>query len=650
MLPGLADGTVDVDRHRPRAAPRRRKARRVRSGAVRHRRSRNGRLAGARPARPRRRHQLARLVELLSVNPARILRVPGGTLEPGAPADLTILAPDVDDHRRARPIPLDVAEHAVRRLDLEGSGRGDDRRRAPDLRGPGPGRRRAMRGSEGRSGRRDRQRAADVGRLKPALDRLYREDNCADRVADPIEIARRYTDPATARSSASAPPASRSGAWRACCSRSSGCWRSWVALPGGVSSRDFDPRRDGTRASTDRVTGGRAAAISSRCLGAAADDRLRRFDRRLLPRGRRRRSRRTSDAALEHFPPRAALDLGAVYGRRAAPAGRRVLLSQRPSSGSACKRLNLFLRWMVRSDALDFGVWSGVSPAQLIVPLDTHVIRARPVPAPHRPVPRPAGGWPRHHGVAAPARPGGSGQVRLRAVPPGDDGRVRVQASVPGLRAVRCAGSAGHARVDGERLGDHPLDGEFGPDARQAGRAQALAQVGVVQQPYDRVGHRACDRAAARAGRSPRPRRPRECRRPRVATIGRAHGHRVEQRRAETLGDRAHHEEIEALEQREHVGAEAGQQHVLLEVVLACTWRLERARAARLRRGSRSARPGPAGRRGAAASIRCFCPLCGTSAATLPTTGAWCGSQNSSWTFSGRRRLHAIDVDALRGR
>jgi dihydroorotase len=38
---------------------------------------------------------LSRLVELLSVNPARILRVPGGALTPGAPADLTILAPDL---------------------------------------------------------------------------------------------------------------------------------------------------------------------------------------------------------------------------------------------------------------------------------------------------------------------------------------------------------------------------------------------------------------------------------------------------------------------------------------------------------------------------------------------------------------------------
>jgi len=47
----------------------------------------------------------------------------------------------------------------------------------------------------------------------------------------------------------------------------------------------------------------------------------------------------------------------------------------KPSAGSACKRLNLFLRWMVRRDALDLGVWTRVPAAKLIVPLDTHVIR-----------------------------------------------------------------------------------------------------------------------------------------------------------------------------------------------------------------------------------------------------------------------------------
>jgi uncharacterized protein (TIGR02757 family) len=47
----------------------------------------------------------------------------------------------------------------------------------------------------------------------------------------------------------------------------------------------------------------------------------------------------------------------------------------RPSLGSACKRLNLFVRWMVRHDAVDPGGWTGVSRSRLVIPLDTHTIR-----------------------------------------------------------------------------------------------------------------------------------------------------------------------------------------------------------------------------------------------------------------------------------
>ena len=46
-----------------------------------------------------------------------------------------------------------------------------------------------------------------------------------------------------------------------------------------------------------------------------------------------------------------------------------------PTRGSACKRLNLFLRWMVRSDEVDPGGWENVPPSKLIVPIDTHMYR-----------------------------------------------------------------------------------------------------------------------------------------------------------------------------------------------------------------------------------------------------------------------------------
>ena len=47
-----------------------------------------------------------------------------------------------------------------------------------------------------------------------------------------------------------------------------------------------------------------------------------------------------------------------------------------PSSGSACKRMNLYLRWMVRvRDGLDFGIWKDIPTQKLVIPLDTHVAR-----------------------------------------------------------------------------------------------------------------------------------------------------------------------------------------------------------------------------------------------------------------------------------
>ncbi len=46
-----------------------------------------------------------------------------------------------------------------------------------------------------------------------------------------------------------------------------------------------------------------------------------------------------------------------------------------PELGSACKRMNLFLRWMVRKDELDFGLWNDIQPNKLIIPVDTHVAR-----------------------------------------------------------------------------------------------------------------------------------------------------------------------------------------------------------------------------------------------------------------------------------
>ncbi len=56
------------------------------------------------------------------------------------------------------------------------------------------------------------------------------------------------------------------------------------------------------------------------------------------------------------------------------PLARNYLLPD-PARGSACKRMLLYLRWMVRCDSVDLGLWKGVGPAALVVPLDIHMHR-----------------------------------------------------------------------------------------------------------------------------------------------------------------------------------------------------------------------------------------------------------------------------------
>lgn len=46
-----------------------------------------------------------------------------------------------------------------------------------------------------------------------------------------------------------------------------------------------------------------------------------------------------------------------------------------PELGSACKRMNLFLRWMVRKDELDFGLWKEIPARKLVIPVDTHIAK-----------------------------------------------------------------------------------------------------------------------------------------------------------------------------------------------------------------------------------------------------------------------------------
>jgi len=68
------------------------------------------------------------------------------------------------------------------------------------------------------------------------------------------------------------------------------------------------------------------------------------------------------------------VDTSRVYGSNIHPRGLAQLFPS-PAKGSACKRMNLFLRWMVRDRDIDFGLWKGIALNKLVIPLDTHIAR-----------------------------------------------------------------------------------------------------------------------------------------------------------------------------------------------------------------------------------------------------------------------------------
>ncbi len=68
------------------------------------------------------------------------------------------------------------------------------------------------------------------------------------------------------------------------------------------------------------------------------------------------------------------VDLKPIYGRDIKTRGL-LHFFPHPNRGSACKRINLYLRWMVRKRDIDFGIWKTIKPIELIIPLDVHIWR-----------------------------------------------------------------------------------------------------------------------------------------------------------------------------------------------------------------------------------------------------------------------------------
>jgi uncharacterized protein (TIGR02757 family) len=209
--------------------------------------------------------------------------------------------------------------------------------------------------------------------LKPVLDDLYASFNFPDAATDPIQIVRRYPRPDD-REVVGFCAASLAFGRVASVLQSIERVLAIMGPQPAAFVRRFDPRRDS--ASFDSIVHRWTRGVDIAALVWLLRQMLDRAGslERFFIEGHDHESADVQ-TALDSFSSRAlALDRQAVYGRRSRRPGVHYFFPC-PSAGSACKRLNLFLRWMVRRDALDLGVWSEVTPSQLIVPLDTHVIR-----------------------------------------------------------------------------------------------------------------------------------------------------------------------------------------------------------------------------------------------------------------------------------
>lgn len=209
--------------------------------------------------------------------------------------------------------------------------------------------------------------------LKRRLDTQYHQFNDAHAVADPIQLVRRFGRPDDQEIAGFCASALAFGRVQSVLNSIDGLFKVMGESPAQYVRR-FEPARD--RRSLDHLVHRWTRGIDLAALVWILRQMLEShgsieafFAQALAP------DAETVEDALDAFSVRAcALDRKAVYGNTVRTPGVAYFFA-RPSSGGACKRLNLFLRWMVRRDGVDLGVWTKVRPAQLIVPLDTHVIR-----------------------------------------------------------------------------------------------------------------------------------------------------------------------------------------------------------------------------------------------------------------------------------
>ncbi len=210
--------------------------------------------------------------------------------------------------------------------------------------------------------------------LRPALEALLAATDAEARVrGDPVELPHRYSDPRDVEVAALLSAALAYGRVDLFKPRLSALLDALGPSPARVAlestpaqllrrAKGFSYRMTGPRDVACLLLGAGAILRAHGSLGACFTAHYRRLG--------------TVREALGAFVDElCAPDFTKIAGQRG-PTRRLKHLLPHPDRGSACKRLNLFLRWMVRGpDGVDFGLWREVPAAELLVPLDTHVHR-----------------------------------------------------------------------------------------------------------------------------------------------------------------------------------------------------------------------------------------------------------------------------------
>jgi len=208
--------------------------------------------------------------------------------------------------------------------------------------------------------------------LRDSLDRLYREFDYASRLdRDAIQFPMRYADPRDREIVALLTACLAYGRVDLFGRALEGVLAAMGTSPRAFV-RDFDPARDAPAFDRFIYRFNRPRDLVALCV--ALRDVLAGY-------GTLERCFVSGDdpgaphlgPALERFA-RAFLDadVRTLFPRGRLSRGYRHLFPL-PSTGGPCKRLHLFLRWMVRREAPDFGLWTNVSPSRLLVPVDTHI-------------------------------------------------------------------------------------------------------------------------------------------------------------------------------------------------------------------------------------------------------------------------------------